>query len=58
MNEYSYHTITNTTIAFENKDSETILEIDGELKRVHKDKLQIHVFNKSLNVISPSAHLH
>lgn len=53
IREYSYHKIKNTTIAFENKNSETVFQIDGELKGVKKSKLQINVLNKSLNVLSP-----
>jgi YegS/Rv2252/BmrU family lipid kinase len=53
IREYSYHTIKNTNIEFEDEKPEIIFQIDGELKRIKKDKLQINVHGKSLNVIRP-----
>jgi len=53
MREYSYRMIKNTTSAFEGKNSETVFQIDGDLKTIKKNILQIKIFNKSLNVISP-----
>ena len=53
IREYSYQKIKNTTIAFESKNFKNVIQIDGELKRIEKDNLQINVFNKSLHVLSP-----
>ena len=54
IREYSYHTIKNTNIEFEDEKNEIVFQIDGELKKVKKNKLQINVIRKSLNVINPN----
>lgn len=51
LREYSYHLIKKTTLEFENKNSQVFFQIDGELRPLTENKLQIDIFNKSLNVI-------
>ena len=55
IREYSYQLIKSATISLKDEDSEILFQIDGELKRTDKTKLQIAVFKKSLMVISPFA---